>query len=147
MHILALMVSSMKEGNVFHIKNLDGSNFALWKEQIHDILVQKKQRAPISFATRQAALTEHFQVTQYEWEELDALARSTIYLHLAESVYFTVLDCPTSHATWVKLCNTYEQNTYEQNTPSNKVFLMRRLFNLRMKENGSVAHHINDFES
>ena len=24
---------------------------------------------------------------------------------------------------------------------------MRRLFNLRMKENGSVAHHINDFES
>ena len=46
------------------------------------------------------------------------------------------------HATWVKLCNTYEQNT-----PSNKAFLIRKLFNLRMKENGSVAHHINDFES
>ena len=69
-------------------------------------------------------------------DELDAMARSTIRLHLAESVYFTVLDCPTAHATWLKLCNTYEQNT-----PSNKVFLMRKLFNLRMKENGSVAHH------
>ena len=70
------------------------------------------------------------------------MARSTICLYLAESVYFTVLDCVTVHATWLKLCNTYEQNTL-----SNKVFLMRRLFNLRMKENGSVAHHINDFES
>ena len=70
------------------------------------------------------------------------MARSTIRLHLTESVYFTVLDCPTAHVTWLKLCNTYEQNT-----PSNKVFLMRKLFNLRMKENGSVAHHINDFES
>ena len=49
------------------------------------------------------------------------MARSTIRLHLAESVYFTVLDCATAHATWLKLCNTYEQNT-----PSNKVFLMRR---------------------
>ena len=134
--------SSAKDSSGFDIRKFDGSNFGLWKEQIQDILVQKKQRAPIAFATRQAALTEHFQVTQFEWEELDAMARSTIRLHLAESVYFIVLDCPTVHATWLKLCNTYEQNT-----PSNKVFLMRKLFNLRMKENGSVAHHINDFES
>ena len=70
------------------------------------------------------------------------MASSTIHLHLAELVYFTVLDYPTVHVTWLKLCNTYKQNT-----PSNKVFLMRKLFNLRMKENGSVAHHINDFES
>ena len=134
--------SSAKDNSGFDIRKFDGSNFGLWKEQIQDILVQKKQRAPIAFATRQAALTEHFQVTQFEWEELDAMARSTIRLHLAESVYFTVLDCPTVHATWLKLCNTYEQNT-----PSNKVFLMQKLFNLRIKENGSVAHHINDFES
>ena len=93
---------------MFDIKKFDGSNFALWKEQIQDILVQKKHRAPIAFATRQVALTEHFKVTQFEWEELDAMARSTICLHLVESVYFTVLDCATTHATWVKLCNTYE---------------------------------------
>ena len=63
-------------------------------------------------------------------------------LHLVKSVYFIVLNCATMHATWLKLCNTYEQNT-----PSNKVFLMRKLFNLRMKEGGIVACHINDFES
>ena len=135
------MASSAKDSIVFDIKKFDGSNFALWKEQIQDILVRKKQRAPIAFATRQAALTEHL-VTQFEWEELDAMARSTIHLHLVESIYFIVLDCAIAHATWVKLCNTYEQNT-----PSNKMFLMRKLFNLRMKENDSVTHHINDFES
>ena len=104
---------------MFDIKKFDGSNFALWKEQIQDILVQKKQIAPITFATREAALTKPFQVTQFEWEELDAMARSTIRLHLAKPIYFTILDCATMHATWLKLCNTYEQNT-----PSNKLFLM-----------------------
>ena len=83
MHYFALMASSSaKDSSGFDIRKFDGLNFGLWKEQIQDILVQKKQRAPIVFATRQAALTEHFQVTQFEWEELDAMARSTI---LAES--------------------------------------------------------------
>ena len=102
------MASSTKDNSVFDIKKFDGSNFALWKEQIQDILVQKKQKAPIVFATRAAALTEHFQVTQFNWDKLDAMARSTIRLHLAVSVYFRVLDCATVHATWLKLCNTYE---------------------------------------
>lgn len=70
------------------------------------------------------------------------MARWMICLHLDESVYFKVLDYATTHATWLKLCNTYEKNT-----PSNKVFLMCKLFNLRIKDNGNVAHHINDFES
>ena len=99
---------SAKDSSGFDIRKFDGSNFGLWKEQIQDILVQKKQKAPISFATRQAATTEHFQVTQYEWEELDAMARSTIHLHLAKLVYFTILNCATVHATQVKLCNMYK---------------------------------------
>ena len=87
MHYSALMASSLAKGSSgFDIRKFDGSNFGLWKEQIQDILVQKKQRAPIAFATRQEAQTEHFRCTQYEWEELDAMARSTIRLHLAESV-------------------------------------------------------------
>ena len=96
------MASSMKDINVYDIKKFDGLNFALWKEQIQDILVQKKQKAPILFANRATALTKHFQVTQYVWDELDAMARYTILLYL---------DCTIAHATWQKLCNTYEKNT------------------------------------
>lgn len=38
----AHMASSMKDRDVYDIKKFDGLKFALWKEQIQDILVQKK---------------------------------------------------------------------------------------------------------
>jgi hypothetical protein len=34
---------------------------------------------------------------------------------------------------------------YEKPSASNKVFLMKRLFNMKMSEGGSVADHLNDF--
>ena len=30
---------------------------------------------------------------------------------------------------------------------SNKVFLMKRLFNMKMSEGGSIAHHLNEFNT
>ena len=36
-------------------------------------------------------------------------------------------------------------NMYEKPSAMNKVYLMRRLFNLQMSENGSISDHINEF--
>ena len=36
-------------------------------------------------------------------------------------------------------------NMYEKSSAMNKVYLMRRLFNLQMSEGGSVFDHINEF--
>ena len=36
-------------------------------------------------------------------------------------------------------------NMYEKPSVMNKVYLMRRLFNLQMSESGFVADHINEF--
>ena len=36
---------------------------------------------------------------------------------------------------------------YEKPLASNKVFLMKRLFNMKMLEGGSVANHLNDFNT
>ena len=36
-------------------------------------------------------------------------------------------------------------NMYEKPSAMNKVYLMRRLFNLKMSETGSVSDHINEF--
>ena len=41
---------------------------------------------------------------------------------------------------WKKL-----HDLYEKNTSSNKVFLMQKLYNLKMKEGASVAKHLNEF--
>jgi hypothetical protein len=34
---------------------------------------------------------------------------------------------------------------YKKHSASNKVFLMKRLFNMKMSEGGSVVDHLNDF--
>jgi glucose-6-phosphate isomerase len=36
---------------------------------------------------------------------------------------------------------------YEKISVSNKVFLMKRLFNMKMSEGGSVVHHLNEFNT
>ena len=69
------------ERDVYDIHKFDGNNFALWKEKMQDVLVQKKQRLAIMQATR----TENLGMTQIDWDELVALARSTIRLHLVIS--------------------------------------------------------------
>ena len=79
-------------------------------------------------------------MSEEDWAELDALAKSTIRLHLAESVYFIVVSETSSFNMWKKLCSTYEKET-----ASNKVYLMKRLFELQMTEGTSVASHLNEF--
>ena len=36
---------------------------------------------------------------------------------------------------------------YEKPSASNKVFLMKRLFNMKMSEGGSVVDHLNEFNT
>jgi len=39
------------------------------------------------------------------------------------------------------------EKIYEKPSASNKVFLMKQLFNMKMSEGGSVADHLNDFNT
>ena len=36
---------------------------------------------------------------------------------------------------------------YEKPSVNNKVYLMKKLFNLKMAENASVAQHLNEFKT
>ena len=74
-----------------------------------------------------------------DWDDVDALARYTIRLNLAKLVYFIVVNEKTIKSLWNKLCTTYEE------TASNKVYLMKKLFELQMKKHGSIASHLNEF--
>lgn len=74
-----------------------------------------------------------------DWSEVDALAHSTIRLHLAKSMYFTVVGEKTSETLWQKLCAICEKET-----AANKVYLMQKLFELQMKEGGSITSHLNE---
>lgn len=79
-------------------------------------------------------------MTNEEWNKLDRKLISTIHQYLAKNVYFNVSGEKTAEGLWKKL-----HDLYEKNMTSNKVFLMKKLYNIKMKEGASVVEHFNAF--
>ena len=77
-----------------------------------------------------------------EWEILDRKALGTIRLSVEASVAFNISKEKTTKGLMDALAKSYEKPS-----ASNKVFLMRRLFNMKMSEGGSVADHLNEFNT
>jgi hypothetical protein len=73
------------------------------------------------------------------WTKLDRVARATIRMHLSESVYYTVQSCTTAKELWKSLSDTYEKKV-----AATKIYLIRRLYNLQMKESDSIRTHLNE---
>ena len=63
-------------------------------------------------------------------------------MHLLESVYFTMQSFLTAFQLWKTLSDTYEKKV-----ATTKIYLIRRLYNLRMKESDSVQAHLNEYKS
>ncbi|MCO5599165.1 hypothetical protein L7F22_053265 [Adiantum nelumboides] len=77
-----------------------------------------------------------------QWKELDARARATIWLHLGESIFFTIIDKTIAFELWNSLCSAWDGKS-----ASNKVFLIKNLMRLSMKEGSSVSSHLNEFNA
>ena len=102
---------------------------------MEDYLYQKDLFLPLSgVAKKLAAMKDE------EWEILDRKALGTIRLSLAASVAFNISKEKTTKGLMDALAKLYEKPS-----TSNKVFLMKRLFNMNMLEGGSVADHLNYF--
>lgn len=125
---------ALEEGKV-KIEKFDGRDFSFWKMQIEDYLYQKKLYQPLSG-------DKPDDMTQEEWNLLDRQALGVIRLTLAKNVAFNIVNEKTT----VGLMKTLS-DMYEKPSAANKVYLMRRLFNLKMGEGISVTDHINEFNT
>ncbi|MCO5611613.1 hypothetical protein L7F22_065867 [Adiantum nelumboides] len=125
--------SSKKED--YYIRKFDGTIFTIWKQCMMDVLVIKELAAPLK--NRKEGVYNDDQ-----WEELDARARATICLHLGESIFFTIMDKTTAFELWDSLCSAWDGKS-----ASNKVFLMKKLMRLSMKEGSNVSSHLNEFNA
>ena len=105
--------------------------------QIEDYLYQKDLYLPLG--GKASKLTS---MTDEEWEILDRKALGTIWLCLATSVDFNI----SKEKTTIDLINALAK-LYEKPSVSNKVFLMKHLFNMKMLEGGSIVDHLNDFNT
>ena len=125
----------MAEDGKFRVEKFNGQNFPLWKMQMEDYLYQKDLYLPLSRKTKKSVA-----MTDAEWNILDRKALGTVRLCLAASVAFNISKETTIEGLLKALAKLYEKIF-----ASNKVFLMKHLFNMKMSEGGSVVDHLNDF--
>lgn len=81
-------------------------------------------------------------VSDEEWKKLDRKAKSTIRLCVSDSVLLNVSGEATAKALWDKLGTLYQSKSLV-----NKLFLRKKLYNLRMKDGDSVTEHLNAFNT
>ncbi|BBG97541.1 disease resistance family protein / LRR family protein [Prunus dulcis] len=117
------------------IEKFDGADFGFWKMQIEDYLYQKKLYQPLSENKPEGMNDE-------DWTLLDRQALGVIRLTLSRNVAFNIAKEKTTAGLMAALSSMYEKPS-----ASNKVHLMRRLFNLRMTEGASVAQHLNELNT
>ncbi|KAE8708014.1 E3 ubiquitin-protein ligase SINAT3 [Hibiscus syriacus] len=122
------------EGKV-KIEKFDGADFGFWKMQIEDFLYQKNLYQSLLGKQPEGMKDE-------DWALLDKQALGVIRLTLFRNVAFNI----AKEKTTVGLIATLS-SMYEKSSASNKVHLMRRLFNLRMAEASSVAQHLNELNT
>jgi hypothetical protein len=77
-----------------------------------------------------------------EWEVLDRKALGMIRLILASSLALYISKEKTMNEMMDAL-----NKMYENPSTSNKLFIMKRLFNMNMLEGGSVPDHLNEFNT
>jgi hypothetical protein len=102
---------------------------------MQDYLIVRGQIDPIEHDTALATYKPEV------WTKLDRVVRATIRMNLSESVHYTVQACTTAKESWKTLSDTYEKKV-----AATKIYLIRRLYNLRMKESDSITAHLNDYE-
>ncbi|MCO5599083.1 hypothetical protein L7F22_053183 [Adiantum nelumboides] len=102
---------------------------------MRDVLINKGLIVPLCERKEDA-------YTDDQWEDLNECAMVTICLHLGESIYFTIMDKTTTKELWDALCVEWDGKS-----ASNKVFLMKKLMRMNMKEGSSVSLHLNEFNN
>jgi hypothetical protein len=81
-------------------------------------------------------------ITDEDWEVLDARALSIIRLCLADEVFVYIAEEKTTIGLWTKL-----KSLYMKKNLSNKIFLKRQLYILRMKYGMKIVDHLNVFNT
>ena len=129
------MLSLMNEVNpclllplcVLYEMQIDGTDFGFWRMQIEDYLYGKKLHL-LLLGEKPATMKDE------EWTLLDRQVLGVIKLTLSWSVAHNVLKEKSTVDLMKALCGMYEKPL-----ANNKVHLMKKLFNLKMAENASIA--------
>ena len=122
-------------GKASGIEKFDGPDFAYWRMQIEDYLYGRQLHLPLLGTKPEAMKAE-------EWALLNRQVLGVIRLTLFRSVAHNVVKEKITSDLMKALSGMYEKPF-----ANNKVHLMKKLFNLKMAKNASVAQNLNEFNT
>lgn len=122
--------------SISKIALLDGTNWGIWKPRMKDILYLNDLHDPIEGDEKKPS-----DVDEGDWKKMDKKAIALIRQYLNDSVFHHVASCESAKALWDKLVSLYESKS-----ATSKAFLVRKLVQLRLDEEKSVAEHLNEFQ-
>ena len=105
--------------------------------QMEDYLYQKDLYQPLEDKSKKPTT-----MSDGDWNLLDRKALGAVRLCLSSSVAFNISGEKTTKGVMDKLAKMYEKPS-----ASNKVYLMKKLFNMKMNEGSSVQDHVNEFNT
>eukprot|EP00253_Pinus_taeda_P003732 PITA_03732 len=126
----------MASSGKVEIEKFNGQSFELWKLKMEDLLVDKDHWITVDPGTKPMGVSEE------EWKKLDRKAKSTIRLCASDTVLLNVSGEAMTKALWDKLGTLYQSKSLV-----NKMFLRKKLYNLRMKDGDLVTEHLNAFNT
>jgi hypothetical protein len=126
----------MASNSKMEIEKFNGKRFELWKLKMEDLLVERDQWIVVDPGMAPTGTSAD------DWKKMDRKAKSTIRLCLSDSVLLNVSEEATAKYLWEKLGKLYQSKSLV-----NKLFLRKKLYNLRMRDGDSVAEHLNAFNT
>src|SRR3954468_10942050 len=75
-----------------------------------------------------------------EWKEIDVKAKATIILCLSDEILYNVLNDDTTAGMWSRL-----ESLYMTKSLSNKLYMKKQLYCLRMAEGTPILQYLNVF--
>ena len=124
----------MASGGKIEIEKFNGQSFELWKLKMEDLLVDKDQWIAIDLGTKPTTMSDE------DWKKWDRKEKSTIHLCISDLVLLNVSREAMTKNLWDKLWNLYQSKSLV-----NKLFLRKKLYNLRMKDGDSMTEHLKAF--
>ena len=125
----------MAEEGRLKVERFNGQGFQFWKMQMEDYLYQKDLYLPL-----EDKRSKPTSMSDGEWNLLNRKALGAVRLCLSSSVAFNISGEKNTKGVMDKLAKMYEKPS-----ASNKVYLMKKLFNMKMNEGSLVQDHVNEF--
>ena len=115
---------------------LTATNYSFWKSMIEDLLNCKDL-----YDSTEGDNAKPNGMSDVDWKKLKKKTLGAIFQWVDMSLYNHVAKKTNPHTLWKNL-----KNMYETKNAQTKIFLMRKLMNLKLKEGQPITEHLNDFE-